>query len=72
MARFDKVTKEFFGGTESGSETEKHFSLVSGKLSQDSIGTDEAILIANSIVNSTKQSKAEMIPSAEEKVKVHA
>ena len=67
MPRSDKVTKEFLGGTESGSETEKHFSLDSGALSQD-LDSDELKLITNKIINSKKQSKVAMMPPAEEQV----
>ena len=67
MPRMDKVTKEFLGGTESGGETEKHFSLDSGALSQD-LNSDEVMLITNSIINAKKPSKVAIMPPAEEQV----
>ena len=67
MPRSDKVTTEFLGGTENGSETEKHFSLDSGALSQD-LDSDELMLITNSIINAKKPSKGAIMPPAEEQV----
>ena len=68
LPRSDKVTKEFLvGETESGSETEKHFSLDSGALSQD-LDSDEVMLITNSIINAKKPSKVAIMPPAEEQV----
>ena len=72
LPRSDKVTKEFLvGETESGSETEKHFSFNSGALSQD-LDSDEVMLITNSIINAKKPSKVAIMPPAEEQVNVLA